>query len=128
MILYHFTSTVHLPLINAAGALTTTESNLSPTREHAGPDVVWLTSDPEPDAEGHALAGSCVDKTAVRITVDVPDAEVWGWLPWSRGHRIPKKWARHLERGRRPATWYVMERPIPRAEWVAVDVQAAPHT
>jgi hypothetical protein len=48
MKLYHFTSPYHLPAILDADRLTVTESNISNTREHKGPDVVWLTDDPEP--------------------------------------------------------------------------------
>jgi len=50
MILYHFTCLEHLDRIKADGFLKTVESNLSGRRTNAGPDVVWLTSDPAPTA------------------------------------------------------------------------------
>lgn len=44
--LYHYTSIDRWQLIDACGYLRPTESNLSATTEHAGPDVVWLTTIP----------------------------------------------------------------------------------
>lgn len=122
MRLYHFTCEQHLPCIKLAGQLTTTESNLSQYKEHAGPDVVWLTSDPDPDPRDIAVETSAADKTAVRFTVEIPDDEAHPWIPWSRKRGIKPKWRRAMERGRRPEAWYVVERPIPSREWIAVDV------
>jgi hypothetical protein len=122
MILYHFTCIEHLPKIEASGFIKVVESNISMRRPHAGPDVVWLTSDPHRNADSHGLAGSKVDKTAVRITVDVPESEVRAWIPWSRQRYITKAWASALEAGKRPDQWFVVERPVTRDEWKAVDV------
>lgn len=127
MILYHYTSTMHLPRIEADGYLKVTESNISMRRTHAGPDVVWLTSDRKPNAEAHGLSGSAVDKTAVRITVEIPDSEATPWLTWSRKHGITKAWATILESGRRAEAWYVVERRIERGQWKAVEVSPGYH-
>lgn len=124
MILYHFTCLEHLDRIKADGFLKTVESNLSGRRAIAGPDVVWLTSDPAPTAESHGLAGSKSDKTAVRFTIDVPDDEVQEWIPWSRKRNITKVWAADLESGKRPDQWFVVERPITNDEWRAVEISA----
>jgi hypothetical protein len=124
VILYHFTSLERLPEIKAADRLTTTESNLSNHHEHAGPDVVWLTSDADIDADEQGLAGTAEDKTAVRITVDVPDSEVQPWLVWSRKRGITPGWALFLEEGRRASSWYVVQRTIPASEWVDISVLA----
>lgn len=124
--LYHYTSRLHLPRILRAGHLRVTESNLSRTREHAGPDVVWLTTDPMPtDPDAHGLLNPRCDKTAVRFTVDLPVADVHEWLSWSRALGITKRWAFRLEAGRSPETWRVVARPIPAAEWCAVEERPA---
>lgn len=131
--LFHYTSVCHREAIERTGVLRTTESNLSRTRPHAGPDVLWLTDDPAPTELGHGLSSSYaplgggvqesfpLSKTAVRFVVDLPDGEVHRWVDWSRERGITKRWARDLEDGRLPETWWVIARPVRSAEWVAVD-------
>ncbi len=123
MKLYHFTARHHLPAIRAAGVLKVTESNMSKRREHAGPDVVWLTSNPEPAAHTWKV-GSIVDKTEVRITVEVPKRAAHRWREWARRRGIDREWMRVLASVGGSGSWYVVERPIPEAEWVAVEVLA----
>lgn len=126
MLLYHYTTELHLPKIFADEQLKTTESNLSMTTPHAGPDVVWLTGWNEPyGGKELGLTGGGADKTAIRFTVDVPRLEVELWDRWSKRLGIDKKWKRALldaagiPRGER-APWLVIERPIPMGEWVNV--------
>ena len=125
MKLYHFTSTHHWPAIIAAEFLKTTESNIGsvnelwkPFGEHVGPDVVWLTDMPEITAKGCGLNGSRLDKTEIRITVEVADAI--SWPAFAAKHGINKKWYRALGSGRRPETWWVVPRRIYRVEWIDV--------
>ena len=133
MRLYHYTSLTNLDLIVAARQLRPGESDLSHRRPHAGPDVVWLTTMAEPDAHGLRLAGldlkpaaarRLADKTAIRFAVEVDDAEPW--LSWSTRHGILPSWQHALGRGRRPETWYVVDRPIAASEWIVVDVRITP--
>jgi hypothetical protein len=122
--LYHFTSEVHLPRIVGSGELRVTETNARASREHAAPDAVWLTSDPRPQVQGWKR-GSAVDKTAVRFTVEVPRGDVMSWAAFCRLHRVPNAWRRALAdvaRPSKPSTWFLVFRPIPRAEWVEVEV------
>src|SRR5437660_338378 len=128
MNLYHYTARELLTPILDTGFLRVTESNLSDTRQHAGPDVVWLTDDPETrnagwaavpvvDREGRILRFDPTIKLAVRITVDVPDAV--SWREWARAHGIQNIWYRHLaQAGGDPEQWWVVERPIESREWV----------
>lgn len=122
--LYHFTSPVHLPAIERAGVLRRTESNLHPLVEHAGPDVVWFTTEAVP-LLGHGLDGGVADKAAVRFTVEVPPSWVHEWAPWAQGHGIDHGWlAALVESGGGAAaarTWRVTERPVRRERWVAVE-------
>lgn len=123
MILYHFTSIERWGLIERSGMIRTTESNVSPTREHAGPDVVWLTDEDEPDADALAIRTvDGTDKTAVRITVDLDDSAVVWWPDFASAHEFNRRWRRALERGHDPESWWVTMRPIPLAEVVAIEM------
>lgn len=128
MILYHFTSAFHLPFIEAANEIRVTESNIGsplagfpPVGAHRGPDVVWLLDDPDP-ALGHGLTGASVDKTAVRITVDIPDAVKW--TTWRETKRMHPAWRRRFVRaggGSLAADhWYIATAPIKRDRWVEI--------
>jgi len=125
-VLYHFTSTMHLPLIERAGFIRTTESNLSFLRGHAGPDVVWLMDSDSADGATHGLDGSVVDKKAVRITVRV-QAERWTeWVKRQPGYD-PLTAASLVRTGggtEAASHWWVTEQPIPREQWLRVEVKS----
>jgi hypothetical protein len=110
--LYHYTTVLHLPSILRTGWLTTTESNLSLTVEHAGPDVVWLTK--TETGHGNGLLGA-VDKMAVRFTVNPDPAHTHWWPIWSRAQGITREIYNALEKtsGGSAANWWVSTRPIP---------------
>lgn len=122
MSLYHFTSATHWPHIDAAGFLHPSESNISPTQLHAGPDVVWLTDTPTADL-GHGLAGSAVDKTEVRIEVDIPAIK---WLDWEWTARMPEWWRETMIKtggGIEAAEhWLVWPGRIQRYCWLSVEL------
>lgn len=121
--LYHMTSTAHFQRIWAGQHLRPTESNLSMEQEHAGPDVVWLTSDPTPTQGWQRW--SVLPKDEIRITVEVPRDEARHWPAWARARGITHYWyAGLVSSGGGPQaanTWYVVERAVPAAEWVRVE-------
>jgi hypothetical protein len=123
MILYHFTSIVHLPRIKEAGFLKLTESNLHLTIPHYGPDVVWFTTE-ESARLGHGLFGH-VDKTEIRFTVDLPDHWVKSWLSWAEGQGMDREWMGYIiEAGggmEAAETWRVTFRPVRQDCWVSID-------
>lgn len=120
--LYHFTSLSHVPLIERDGFLKTTESNISEHRQHAGPDVVWLTTNPDPDYHrGTWEIGSNVDKLQVRFTVLIATKSVFKWRPWAGSRGIDQSWAEVLARVGGWNSWRVVERNVPRDEWVKID-------
>jgi hypothetical protein len=122
MRLYHFTSEVHLPRILEAGRLEVTESNVDPFRAHAGPDVVWLTDEPDPARHEQWARGPVVDKLAVRFTVEVPRGRMMSWAAFSHRHRVSAVWRAALERsGGDASTWWVSTVPVTRERWVAVE-------
>ncbi|MGY1777772.1 hypothetical protein ACI8AV_18095 [Geodermatophilus sp. SYSU D00804] len=129
---YHFTSQNNLSLIQQAGVITTTESNVGSSRadmppfgEHVGPDVVWLLDVPELEFE-HGLPRSSGNKREVRFTVR---CRAIRWLDWHPAKRMHPAWrARMIEAaGGMDAArhWWVSERPIARADWSAVDIVPA---
>ena len=123
MRLWHYTSKTHLPWIEESGFLKTTESNLHSDIENYGAKVVWLLD--TPDLEGsHGLYGSPVDKTAVRIEVDVPDHWVKNWLEWSKSQGISQYWQDIMVTAgggqECAAHWMVTFRTIKRDRWVEI--------
>lgn len=122
-LLYHYTSIERWRLIEEAGQLRRTESNLSATKPHAGPDVVWLTTDPDCAYE-HGLptvaeSPDGTDKRRVRITVELLNRDVHKWRDWAVRRGIADKWLRALVLPG-ASTWRVTEKPIPSARWVEV--------
>jgi hypothetical protein len=125
--LYHYTSIERWELIKASGLLNLTESNLSLQRPHAGPDVVWLTTDPDCQ-HAHGLYGTLdgTDKTQVRITVELNNRDVYKWHEWADRHRIDPATKTALiaaarddggDRSSGSGTWRVTEKPIPSNRW-----------
>lgn len=126
MSLYHFTSGAHWIHIAGDGVLHPSESNIDPATPHAGPPVVWLTDTPTADL-GHGLDGSDVDKTSVRIEVDVPAIR---WVDWEWTARMPNWWRDVMVRAgggtEAAAHWWVWPARIPRSRWVDVEDYSAP--
>ena len=119
-LLYHYTSVGRWRLIERSGQLLRTESNLSGSKPHAGPDVVWLTTDPD-CAYDHGLALSLdgTDKRRIRITVELVNRDVHKWRDWAQRRGITDKWLRALV-SPGASTWRVTEKPIPSTRWVEV--------
>jgi len=148
MILYHYTSALHLPAIADSQFLKLTDSNIGgpegktpdefPVGPHAGPDVVWLT---DMDGQGTnadtlrealalnpppLMAGSLPSnyKVAIRFTVDIPDGDALRWDRFATDHGIHPRWKRTLEKGyRKPNRWFLCPREIPRSEWTNISVR-----
>jgi len=106
-------------MILEAHFLKTVESNVSISRTHAGPDVVWLTTNETADA-GHGLAGAPVDKTAIRFTVDLPAREVHKWKEWARSQGSSNSLIQSLAAAGGAGSWRVTTKPIPIENWVEV--------
>lgn len=138
MNLYHYTSSLHFAKIMVDGHLRVSESNISLRAARAGPDVVWLTGSSDPkrqgwgvgrdvrtvDQDGQPIALRALDKTEIRFTVAIPRAEAHHWPQWSRQHGIARATYNALAAaasGSNPEDWWVVQRPIPRGEWRAVE-------
>ena len=121
--LFHYTSIERWHLIERAGWIKTTESNISLSIKHAGPDVVWLTTDPD-CAAGHgiALTYDGTDKTRVQITVQLPARDVHRWRDWALRRGTDPDDMRTLvdSAGGGAGTWRVTEKPIMFTRWIRV--------
>ncbi len=112
--LYHYTAptTSHLGSILAEGRIRTTESNISSSQEHAGPDVVWLTDSDDPAEQEWVTDVSPFKRLAV-LVVELPPDRVHHWPPWSREHGIEDAVYEGLAAtGGDPESWWVTTTPI----------------
>jgi hypothetical protein len=118
MILYHFTSAAATQGIISEGVI-------RPHRGEIGrrlPPVVWLTADPDRRAvfDSHPDDPAVVISTAYRFTVDVPDQDASQWRDWMARHgKGPSLAEADPEVAAYKAQWYILDREIPREEWVA---------
>lgn len=117
-VLYHYTCVEHLPSILANG-LRATESNISPRNPHAGPDVVWLTTNADATS-GLGLQHSATDKFAIRIAVEVPKRRVHRWREWAESRGADHRWLDILAESGGWRSWRVHLGPIPTTQFVEV--------
>ena len=131
MIFFHYTCIEHLEKIIDVGFLKTSESNVSPSEEHAGPDVVWLLKKPFRGQVPEMLTGRAeisgrplgIDKSRICITVDLPPTEVHRADKFWKKHKVEQWWADRLSSlgGKsKVKDWYVILRNIPSEEWVEI--------
>jgi hypothetical protein len=118
MILRHWTYAQRVPKILREGIIHPTESNVSFTKAHAGPDVVWLLPpDVDPGAgEEHGLS---LGKRTGWIDVDVPAIR---WRDWEWTARMKPSWVESLVSAAGgdefADQWYVWPAPIRAARFV----------
>lgn len=112
MLLYHYTSPAHLRGIDRHGL--TIGDVVTDFGNFEGLVGVWLTSSQSPT--GHGLGGSPLDKTKIRLTVDVSeDGKLVRWADWAPMH-ISLDTARRLiaAGGQSADSWYIYFGHIPR--------------
>ncbi len=145
MILYHFTSFGHLPLILTHGGL---EKGDVPVGIHGEQSLnaTWLTTDPNPH-NGHGLATGglaeipteiaeatgggrwrlTVDKRVVRISLRIPsnDRKLKHWILWTQGRLGEKMLEIYTGFGGSKAavdSWYIYNGLIPRSAFTRIDL------
>lgn len=130
MILYHYTSAKNFRAIREAGELLMTQAPVHPRKPGRG--VVWLTSHATiAEAKTMGLDGDAwakelrdwpdLDKTRMRITVDVPRTYVHRWRDWApRNGGHPGFLDMLRTECADYGSWWVSTKPIPRAQWVEV--------
>jgi hypothetical protein len=131
--LFHYTNWLNCVGIMDSGEIRRTESHIGsadpkmlPCGEHVGPDVVWLTTKSTATANGvdrllvtlkqKSVQLGCpmiaLDKTQVRLTVEIPDDEVHSWPEWAKAHGIHGRWQMTREKNQAPWCWRIAERAV----------------
>jgi|TARA_R110000824_G_scaffold52052_10_gene144728 hypothetical protein len=133
MIFYHYTSEPHLEQIQEDGVINTSDSNVSATTEHAGPDVVWLFKEPLTGPTPRMLISNIdvkigmlsLDKSKIQIEVDVPEHEVRRADKFFKKLGADPQWIKQLEESGQSKNkkWYVIQRNIPQGEWRDVSIR-----
>jgi len=131
---YHYTTKDHHKEILDSGNIKLSESNVSPFKEHAGPDVVWLFKDPiANDKEipnmliGEInLAGipvGATSKTDFEFVLDLPLEEVTRADKWFKKQKADQGWISVLEKngGCKFTKQYVIERMVEKEAWLEVN-------
>lgn len=103
MILYHFTSKERLPWLMALGI----SRGDVPCDPRKGCQAAWLTTNPDPGPQKWK-EGSHLNKTAVRLTVEVPANRLVKWSDM-RGNPVPAWWYEvlNLSGGDEADNWYL---------------------
>ncbi len=114
--LYHYTSQLHLPMI-LEGGIARGDVSLTPETGYNAP---WLTDDEDFHKQGWAHGG--VDKTKVRLSVDIPaTSSLLHWWPeMAKAEGVPDFWYRTLDRVGSGGSnhWYVFKGHIPKT-WIS---------
>jgi hypothetical protein len=133
MIFYHYTSEPHLEQIQEEGVIKASESNVSPTEEHAGPNVVWLFKEPLTGTTPRMLISNIdvkigmlsLDKSKIQIHVNLPEHEVRRADKFFKSLGADPQWIKQLEEvgQSKKKKWYVIARDIPKSEWDNITIR-----
>lgn len=127
MRLWHFTSTTHLPWIIESGYIKTCDSVFDMESADAAPMCAWFLDRPDMGGYPHGITYASVDKTAVRIEVEVPDKLVVKWTDWAIAGGIDPMWFHTMVEsggGREAADqWRVVFRSVKRDQWVKIETR-----
>ena len=127
MKLYHFTSHLALPHIEEEG-IAFGDVPLTQSAENHGEDTaVWLTTDKDPKKQGWknpARKGRNVDNTAIRLTVEIPEADrarLHLWRDYAARHVVDENWQHQLEEaggGAECAVCWYLFKGVVKPEWI----------
>lgn len=124
MKLYHYTSNFHIEAIMQNG-LSRGDVPITPTG--LGENAVWFSTSPEPTEQGW-VEGSIVDKTQIRITVNIPlsHPNLKKWTKYA-AKRLDPEWRSVLNHygGGTEKQWYIYFGVVPPAQFVSIDYRTA---
>jgi hypothetical protein len=129
--MYHFTSPIYLSQIMRDGMIEVTDSCLEFDIKKPAPQVVWLTTNPDPEKQqwiGQSLTFGSKQwgsKNEIRITIDrnkLQDAQLKHWPEWSAEHGIEQWWYDSLANvGGDPEDWWCyVEARIKWTKWLEI--------
>lgn len=132
MILYHFTSRYHLPFIQDEG-LTRGDVPLSKT---SSTQAINLTTEGRAHHQKYnrtsyfIFAGKKhkLDKTEIRITIEIPDTEplLIHWPSFTRKIGMEPAWLQHLHRPTNDngKSWYLLFKSISPDQFIAAEINS----
>lgn len=128
MILYHFTSRYHLPFILDEGI---TRGDV-PISKQLSTQAVNLTTDGRHSHQKYNQTSYFIfmgkkhklDKTEIRITVDIPDTEplLIHWPEFTNKLNMEQMWLNHLHRNNTGEAWYLLFKSIPPDQFKTIEI------
>ena len=117
MKLYHYTSTLHIPLIRTTGYLRYGDIPLRKESKYGeSGHAVWLTTKDYAASGEHGLISPVCDKTEIRFSLDIPrdDPRLFRWSEYAKVNHIQKAWYAAIDEagGGFSDTWWLFVRPI----------------
>lgn len=95
MLLFHFTCLVYLPRITQEG-ITLGEVPIPGIEYKDRPQAANLTTNPNRNEQLPWARGIVIDKTRIRLTVDVPDSELTSFREVKEQYKLKSKWVNTL--------------------------------
>ena len=105
MRLYHFTALMHLPAILREG-LRIGMVPINPTVSVAQINAPNLTTNPDPAAQSCWCGGGIVNKTKIRMTVEVPDDKLTSFRQIMQKYKMRNSWVKLLDPYYERPHWY----------------------
>lgn len=121
MRLYHFTCLFNLPWIIREG-ITKGEVPVGPMPLSSRPNAANLTDDPSREHQSQWTHGSVMDKTKVRITIDVPDADLTPFCRVKEQFKIRNSWLKRIDSLGYRRHWYFAFGGVPPDQIASVEV------
>jgi hypothetical protein len=101
-ILYHFTGLISLPPVLRDG-IKKGEVPVDPRKPR---NAANLTTNSDPERNKHWNAGGAIDKTKVRITVEMPVKSIISWREVREKFKVDPKWAKALDPHGEGKNWW----------------------
>ncbi|MAX35777.1 MAG: hypothetical protein CME33_04315 [Gimesia sp.] len=121
MLLYHFTSLLHLPQIMREG-LSRGEVPIGPYAYRFIPQAVNLTKDGTARGNSDWNKSNYLDKTRVRILVDLPNEHLMSFRQMRKKFQVKRSWVRKMAPNQEHRNWYFAFDGVPTDQIQKVEI------